>query len=36
MMKDAIDSVVKLESMTLTLDTDVVKDMNNKTIKEMK
>ena len=36
MMKDAIDSVVKLEGMTLTLNSDGLKDMNNKTIKEMR
>lgn len=36
MMKDAIDSVVKMEGMTLTLDSDIVKGMDNKTIKEMK
>ena len=36
MMKDAIDSVVKLDGMTLTLDSDEFKKINNKTIKEMK
>ena len=36
MMKDAIDSVIKLEGMTLTLNSDGLKDMNNKTIKEMR
>ena len=36
MMKEAIDSVVKLEGMTLTLNSDGLKDMNNKTIKEMR
>ena len=36
MMKDAIDSVVKQEGMTLTLDSDEFKKINNRSIKEMK
>ncbi len=36
MMKDAIDSVIKTEGMTLTLDSDEFKKINNKTLKELK
>lgn len=36
MMDNAIDSVVKSEGMTLTLDSDEFKKITNKTIKEMK
>lgn len=36
MLKDAIDNEVKNQSMTLIMDTDVIKKMTNRTIKEMK
>ena len=36
MLKDAIDNEVKNQSMTLVMDTDVIKKMTNRTIKEMK
>ena len=36
MIEDAIKAVVKKEGMTLTLDSDILKDINNKNIKDMK
>ena len=36
MIEDAIESVIKKEGMTLTLDTEILKELNNKNIKEMK
>ena len=36
MIEDAINGVVKKEGMTLTLDSDILKDINNKNIKDMK
>jgi len=36
MIKDAINSVVKKEGMTLTLESDILKDITNKNIKDMK
>ena len=36
MIEDAIKNVTKKEGMTLTLDSDILKNMNNKNIQEMK
>ncbi|MEE3342757.1 MAG: D-alanine--D-alanine ligase [Bacilli bacterium] len=36
LLKDAIDNEVKLQQMTLTMDSDILKKMTNRTIKEMK
>lgn len=36
MIEDAIKSVTKKEGMTLTLDSEILKELNNKNIKEMK
>ena len=36
LLKDAIDNEVKLQSMTLVMDSDIIAKMTNRTIKEMK
>jgi len=36
MIEDAIKTVVKKEGMTLTLDSDILKDLTNTNIKDMK
>ena len=36
MIEDAIKSVSKKEGMTLTLDSEILKELNNENIKEMK
>ena len=36
LLKDAIDNEVKLQNMTLVMDSDIIAKMTNRTIKEMK